>query len=114
MKETLPDPDRPDEAPDFLVKPKFGGVVVLCKACQKRSSGPAKLKAKDLRKAMRREPAPNGLRLRVVESSCLGLCPKKAIAAVAMARGGQIKMGAIRDAEQAAHLVALLDKAGDD
>ncbi|VWX62144.1 conserved hypothetical protein [Burkholderiales bacterium 8X] len=111
MSEAKTSSAAPAEQPDdFTVKAKFGALVVLCKACQKRSSGPSKLKVKDLRKEMRRDPARSTLRLRIVESGCLGLCPKKAIAAAAMARGGQMQMAEIKEASQASRLLAVLQK----
>ncbi len=76
-------------APDdsLLVKVKFGGVVLVCGDCEERSDGPSKLKAKSARKELKRGLVQSPVRLRIVQSTCLGLCPKKAIAAAAVAPG---------------------------
>ncbi len=71
----------------LLVKPKFGGVALVCGECEKRSNGPSKLKAKEVRKLFKRELHGLPQRLRVVQCSCLGLCPKKAIAVAVAAQG---------------------------
>lgn len=70
-----------------LVETKLSGVVLVCGDCEGRGDGPAKLRAKGVRKALKRDVAHLPGRMRVVQSSCLGLCPKKAMALMAMAAG---------------------------
>ncbi|MDM0028501.1 hypothetical protein [Variovorax saccharolyticus] len=71
----------------LLVKPKFGGAALVCGDCEQRSDGPSKLSSKQVRKVFKRELHRLPLRLRVVECSCLGICPKKAIAVAVLANG---------------------------
>ena len=78
----------PDES--LLVKVKFGGVVLVCGACEDRSDGPSKFKAKSARKELKRGLVQPPVRLRIVESTCLGVCPKKAIAATAVTPGHKL------------------------
>ncbi len=78
----------PDES--LLVKVKFCGVVLVCGACEDRSDGPSKFKAKSARKELKRGLVRSPVRLRIVESTCLGVCPKKAIAATAITPGHEL------------------------
>ncbi len=78
------DPDLSLATPK-LARVKFRGAVLVCGDCEKRSSGPKKLRAKDLRKDLKRQLGPARHQLRIVQTSCLGLCPKKAIALAALA-----------------------------
>ncbi|WP_156480942.1 hypothetical protein [Variovorax sp. PAMC 28711] len=99
-----PSPATPD--PSLLVKVKFGGVVLVCSDCEDRSSGPSKLKAKTVRKEMKRGLVQSPVRLRIVASSCLGLCPKKAIAVAAVASGRALLAAELQSEEDAAALAA--------
>ena len=72
----------PDTA--VLVSVKFSGVVLVCGDCEERSSGPKKLRAREVRKELKHALGDARFKLRVVESACLGLCPKKAMALVAV------------------------------
>ncbi len=85
----------------LLFKPKFGGLVLVCGECQKRGNGPSKLKAKDVRKTFRKELGNLAVRTRIVQCSCLGLCPKKAMAVAAVASGGSLQAAEVRGEEEA-------------
>jgi hypothetical protein len=69
---------------------KFTGVVLVCGDCEARGNGPRKLRARDVRKALKREIHSHDdgkaarCGLRIVQSACLGLCPKKALTLVAV------------------------------
>lgn len=84
----------------LLVKPKFGGLALVCGECEQRSNGPSKLKARQLRKILKGELHHLPQRLRVVQCTCLGLCPKKAIA-VALTADGRPLAAEIRSEEEA-------------
>ncbi len=71
---------------------KFGGAVLVCGDCEERGSGPKKLRAREVRKDLKRHLGGVRFKVRVVESSCLGLCPKKALALAAL--GGAPPMAA--------------------
>jgi predicted metal-binding protein len=66
------------------VKTNFGGVVLVCRECEDRKNGPSKLRAKDVRRELKRGLVQSVVRLRIVECSCLGLCPRKAISVTAV------------------------------
>ena len=79
MSDASPDPD--------LLVPvvvKFAGAVLVCGDCERRGSGPKKLRAKEVRKTLKRKLGNARFRLRIVQSSCLGLCPKKAMTLLAI------------------------------
>jgi hypothetical protein len=62
-------------------------LILVCKDCRKRSRGPD-AKAKEIAAAIKKQVGATRPRPRVVLSSCLGLCPKKATAVV-VSRAGQ-------------------------
>jgi hypothetical protein len=79
-----------------FVKPKFGGVLLVCSDCEKRSSGPTKHTAKEWRGELKKALGNQPLRWRVVGCSCLGLCPRKATAIAAAAADIPVKLAAVR------------------
>jgi hypothetical protein len=84
-------PSGKHDADTLLVKPKFGGVVMVCGDCERRGNGPSKLRAREVRKQFKHGMGNLPVRLRVVQCSCLGLCPKKALAVAAMAHGEPVR-----------------------
>lgn len=65
--------------PSPFVSPAWDTVVLVCKDCQKRGSGPRHLKTKTALSVLRHSLRSLRPRPRVVASSCLGLCPKRAL-----------------------------------
>ena len=95
-------------APEKL-RPGWKSVVLVCKACEKRSRGPTRINAKDvarqLKQAARDARVP---RPRVVMTTCMGACPKKAFTVVAASPGGGIEMVAFRRGDDADAAIASL------
>lgn len=89
-----------------LVDVKFRGAVLVCGDCEDRSSGPRKLRARDVRKLLKQNLGAARFKLRVVESSCLGLCPKKAMALVALAGGARALAAEVRSTDDVAAFAA--------
>ena len=78
-------------------------MLMVCKACEKRSKGPKKLDAKQLARAV--SPALRQARVpktRIVFTTCMGLCPKKAIAVATAAPDGTVNLIAWRKSDEAA------------
>ncbi|MCJ2054561.1 hypothetical protein [Methylobacterium sp. J-070] len=77
-------------------KTKLTEIVVVCSKCAKRQGLPAGHMRALLKKAAKRaaRDAPSGRRgkLRIVESGCLGPCPKRA---VAVATGASLAAGRV-------------------
>lgn len=63
---------------------KFKRVVVVCTDCEDRSDGPRHLDSKSATNELRRLASDAPVRCRVTRTRCLGLCPHKALAAVAL------------------------------
>ena len=64
---------------------RLDALVLVCKACGKRDSGPRGAKPKQVAQQLKRSAKDARLKTRVVMTSCLGLCPKRATAVVAVA-----------------------------
>lgn len=68
-------------------KVKWDALFLVCTKCRKRKNGPDDLKPKSLIAAASRQMKKLQPRPRAVLTSCLGLCPNKAVA-VAFVGGG--------------------------
>ena len=91
------------------LRPGFRSVVMVCRLCERRSKGPRKLRAKEVAKALSRACRRAGVpRPRMVLTSCLGACPKKAITVVAARPGATLEMLAFRRGDDAEAAVGRL------
>ena len=87
----------------------FRNVVMVCRVCEKRSKGPKKLGAREVAKTLSRACREGKVaRPRIVLTSCLGACPKKAITVVAAAPGQALQMIAFRRGDDPQATVAEL------
>jgi len=93
-----PAPDTPTriDAASPFVKTKFDALLLVCGRCAERSSGPSKRKAKKLPGEFKKALGPERPRFRIVESSCLGLCPKKATAVAAAVDNAPVRLAVVR------------------
>lgn len=87
---------------------RFGAVYLVCKACGKRGSGPKKLKPKEVAGLVRRASRSDAVRPRVVLTTCLGLCPKKATAVARVAKDSVTRIVAITERNEVDRAVLLL------
>lgn len=78
-----------------FVKTKFDALLMVCSRCAERSSGPSKRKAKKLPGDFKKALGAERPRFRIVETSCLGLCPKKATAVAAATGDGPLRLAAV-------------------
>lgn len=84
-----------------LKKSSWEAAVLVCKDCGKRSSGPRDLKVKAVASELKRSLRKVRPRPRCVLTTCLGLCPKGAVA-VAVAGGDKpAHIAEIRSLEEA-------------
>ncbi len=90
-------------------RPRFEAVYLVCKACGKRGNGATKLTPKRLATLVRREAKGSNVRTRVVATTCLGLCPKKAVALARAADAAPLAIVAVRSKRQVAAAVAELN-----
>lgn len=89
-----------DSAAPAAVPVKFSGAVLVCGDCEHRGSGPKKLRAGEVRKALKRELGGARFKTRIVQSSCLGLCPRKAMALAAIQPGVAVLAAEVRTEAQ--------------
>lgn len=108
----MPPNASPPLAPDALlpVSVKFDSVVLVCGDCEKRSNGPARLSAKQVRKDLKHQLASAPHKFRVVQSTCIGLCPKKALVVVAIPAGRPLQVVELKSEPDVAHLASLILK----
>lgn len=87
---------------------RYAGAVLVCEKCEKRDKGPKKLTTKELRSALRQTLGGGSTRLRIVQTSCLGLCPKKAIAVAAVTPQAGSVLAAVKRKRDVPALAAVL------
>ena len=91
------------------LRPGFRNVVMVCRICEKRSKGPKKLAAKEIATHLSRAcRGAEVARPRIVLTSCLGACPKKAITVVAVGPDQSLGMIAFRRGDDPQAAVAEL------
>ncbi|HMN78986.1 MAG TPA: hypothetical protein PKA20_03550 [Burkholderiaceae bacterium] len=71
-------------------------MIVVCRECESRKDGPTDLRAKTVRKSFKQAFRGEHGSLRVVQSSCLGYCPKRALMVLAC-RAGQVMAAQVCD-----------------
>lgn len=93
-------PPGEDTALPERLKSSLKGVLLVCHDCEDRSSGPAKLRSKAVRKRLREALRLAKGRLRVAATGCLGPCPKKAMT-VLLSASGEVSVYALQRRGQA-------------
>lgn len=72
---------KPDRHPPAKVSsPGWRSVILVCGDCKKRGGGAPKLKTKAAVAEARRAMSGRMPKVRVIRTTCLGLCPKRALA----------------------------------
>ena len=83
--------------------------MLVCKACEKRSKGPKKIAAREVAKQLGRACRDAKVpRVRVVLTTCMSACPKKAFTVAAAASSGAITTIAFRRDDDPAAAAAVL------
>lgn len=94
-------------------RPGWDAVVLVCRDCRKRGSGPKGFELKPTLHESRRAFKRSALRARVVAASCLGLCPKRAFAVAVVGGAAGSVIAAVQTLEQLGPtLSALAEAAG--
>ena len=106
---------KPDVSEKEARAPKWEALVLVCKACGKRSSGPKDkaLKPKQVMQELRSAAKRQRVRSRVVLTTCLGLCPKRATAVVVALPGGAQTTTAVASQPILEHVASLLCSSGE-
>ena len=89
-------------------RPSWETLLVVCRECQKRSSGPKSLKAKEVIREARQAIRAVKPRPRVVSTSCLGVCPKRAIAVATVGGANGPRIVEVADAKEMASAITRL------
>jgi predicted metal-binding protein len=90
------------------LSPKWQAVFLVCKQCGERKNGPKHLKPKQLVSSIRSHVRDERPRPRILLSSCLGMCPKKAVALAYVGGERPARWLSVRKAEQLEVLLPLL------
>jgi predicted metal-binding protein len=89
-------------------------ILLLCGKCARKLDGGYGLKSKDtLREALQAELSSRGLRrqVRIMETRCMGICPKRAVTALSASEPGTIlTVPRSTPAEQALKLLLRADR----
>jgi hypothetical protein len=86
--------------------PRWDAAFLVCADCRERSNGP-KLKTKTVATLVRHEAKRGKARTRILQTGCLGLCPKAATAVAHVAESG-MRIVAIKSKKQVTEAVTLL------
>ena len=83
--------------------------MLVCKACEKRGKGPKKIGAREVAKQLARACRDAKVpRVRVVLTTCMSACPKKAFTVAAAAAAGGVATIAFRRGDDPAAAAAAL------
>ena len=66
---------------------RFRRLILLCTDCEKRDDGPKSLGAKAAARQLKHLAADGPARVKLLRTRCMGLCPRKALAAVVCGEG---------------------------
>ena len=61
---------------------RFTRLILLCQDCEKRDSGPKSQTAKGAMREIKHRLSDGGGKAKLLRTRCIGLCPRKALAAV--------------------------------
>lgn len=78
-------------------------VVLVCKDCKKRGSGPKGLGRKAVVAELKRALRTASPRPRIVATGCLGVCPKRALAIAWVGGGAETRVACVESLAQIAH-----------
>ena len=90
--------------------PSWKSVVLVCKACGKRGSGPKKGMPKEIANELRRASKATRPRPRILMTGCLGLCPKAATAVALVGDPHPTRIVAVERLAQLAELMPLIER----
>jgi predicted metal-binding protein len=101
----------PGLAANLTAKPPFQAVVLVCRECEDRKDGPEHLDSRQVRKGLKHALRDQRPKARIVESSCLGTCPKKALMVAAMRSGQAIRGVGVQPSDDLAQIALVLGAA---
>jgi predicted metal-binding protein len=97
-----------------VVDAAWDSLLLVCKDCRRRKNGPKHVKAKPLAKVLKRDVRKKLPKARIVLTSCLDLCPKRATTVAFVGAGGEPRIAAIKSIGQLDDFLRLLRGPMDD
>jgi hypothetical protein len=94
--------DRSIEAPSWV------SLVLVCKECRRRKNGPKHLKARALASSIKSEMKTRAPQARIVLTTCLKLCPKRATSVAFIAALGTPRITAVKSRAQLRDILSVL------
>jgi predicted metal-binding protein len=91
-----------------VLTPAWESLFLVCKDCRRRKDGPKHLKAKALAKEIKHRTKDSAPRTRVILTTCLKLCPKKATSVAFAGPLAKPRIAAIKSSAQLQDALALL------
>jgi hypothetical protein len=92
----------------IALSPSWESLFLICKDCRRRKDGPKHLKARALAKEIKHQVNDSAPRARVVLTTCLKLCPKKATSVAFVTALAKPRIAAIKSSSQLTNTLALL------
>jgi hypothetical protein len=98
---------KPAKRETVILSPGWESLFLICKDCRRRRDGPKHLKARALAKEIKHQVKDSAPRARVVLTSCLKLCPKKATSVAFVGPLAKPRIAAIKSSAQLQDVLAL-------
>jgi hypothetical protein len=95
-----------DDAITF--SPSWESLVLICRDCRRRKDGPKHIKARELAKEIKHRVKDSAPLARVVLSTCLKLCPKKATSVAYVTGLAKPRIAAIKSSGQLKKTLSVL------
>ena len=89
------------------LSPPWGMLILVCGECQRRKAPPLDLDAKTMRRALKEQLRDLRPKTRILESRCLGICPKHGLT-VTVAGGGETRIAEVDGLDAAQRLAQTL------
>jgi predicted metal-binding protein len=94
--------------PATIESPGWASLLLICKDCRRRKNGPKHLKATTLAKDIKHQVKEIMPGARIILTTCLKLCPKKATSVAYVSTASEQSITAIKDSEQLLRRLPLL------
>jgi hypothetical protein len=100
---------RTNKRSDWSVgTPSWECLVLICNECRQRKNGPKRLRPKALARSIKSELKTGASKARIVLTTCLRLCPKKATSVAFVAAHGTPRIAAVKTRAQLQSILPLL------
>jgi hypothetical protein len=98
---------KPAKRETVILSPGWESLFLVCKDCRRRKDGPKHLKAKALAREIKHQTKDSAPGARVVLTTCLKLCPKKATSVAFVTGLKKPRIAAVKSSVQLQDALAL-------